>query len=245
MNGTVAQLTIPGSINALLAALFLLASFGLVAARQMQADLRIFIVQSLLLAASAFLLAIRYHSIDLAIVGVLDLLVKPLIIPWWLRRTVPGEVYTRREINQTVNVPTSLLISIALVVWAYSGAHGLLASMPIDEYALTSLPVGLATLLLGAYTVAVRREAVSQLLGILMIENGALFAGIAIVPTLPLFAELATAIDVGIFGIIMGLLTRAIHARVGTTNVRALTRLQEAPLEETEARARVARSAGP
>jgi hypothetical protein len=52
---------------------------------------------------------------------------------------------------------------------------------------------------------------------------------------------LATAIDVGIFAIVMGLLTRAIHERVGTTDVATLNRLQEtAPATTGQGAARVA-----
>ena len=236
MIGDTAHLTVLSSLNALVAGFFLLAAFGIVATRQMQASLKIFIAQSLLLAASAFILSVRYASVDLFIVGLLDLLTKPILIPWWLRRALAREVYTRREIDQSINIPMSLLIAMALIIFAYSIARGLLAAAPPDPFSAVNLPVGLAGLLLGAYTVTVRREAVSQMLGILAIENGAFFAGIAIVPNLPLIAELAAAVDVLLIGIVMGLLTRAIHERVGTTEVATLVRLQEAPVPQVPVR---------
>ena len=68
-----------------------------------------------------------------------------------------------------------------------------------------------------------------MLLGLLAMENSAFLAGIAIVPELPLIAELAIAFDVLMLSFILGLLTRTIHERIGTTEVGMLTTLKEEP----------------
>ena len=72
-----------------------------------------------------------------------------------------------------------------------------------------------------------RREAVPQLLGLLAVENGVFFAGIAIVPNLSVIAELAAAADVPVITLVIGLLTRRIHKRLGTTSVGQLAALRE------------------
>jgi len=213
-------------LNALVGGFFLLSAFGLVATRQMQGCLRFFIIQSLLLAASALLLSFFYGSPHLWIVGLLNLLTKPLLIPWLLRRTVREEVYPRREISQVLNIPASLLIALALAIVAYFLARPLLAAVE-GSVAETNLPIGLAGLLLGIYTLAVRREALPQLIGLLAMENGAFFVGIAIAPELPLIAELVTAFDVLILAFVVGVLTRTIHEHIGTTEVGALAALKE------------------
>ena len=97
----------------------------------------------------------------------------------------------------------------------------------IGPYERVNLPIGTAALLLGAYTIAVRREAVPQVIGILAMENGAFFAGISIAPGLPVIAELAAAFDVLIIALVMGLLTRKIHEQTGTTTVGGMTALRE------------------
>ena len=66
-----------------------------------------------------------------------------------------------------------------------------------------------------------------QLLGLLAVENGVFFAGIAIVPTLPVIAELAAAVDVPVIALVVGLLVRRIHRRLGTTAVGRLAALRE------------------
>ena len=85
-----------------------------------------------------------------------------------------------------------------------------------------NVPIGLAGLLLGAFTLVTRREAVPQLIGILAMENGAFLAGVAIAPGLPLIAELAASFDVLVIVLVMGILTQAIHEQIGTTGIVTL-----------------------
>jgi hydrogenase-4 component E len=80
---------------------------------------------------------------------------------------------------------------------------------------------------LGIFTVVARREAVPQLLGLLALENGVFFAGVAIVPDLPVIAELAAAVDVPVVALVVGLLTRQIRQVVGMTAVGLLASLRE------------------
>ena len=221
-----AGLSLITKLDALAAGLFLLAAFGLVAMRQVLASLNIFIVQSVLLAISASLLATLYGSVHLAGVAAITLATKAILIPWLLRRATGREIYARREISQALNIPTSLLIALGLAILAYFVASPLLTATA-DPIIKANLPIGIAGLLLGSYVVIVRREAVPQVIGILSMENGAFLAGVAIAPNLPLIAELAAAFDVLVIALVMGLLARRIHKRIGTTAVGWLASLKE------------------
>jgi hydrogenase-4 component E len=213
-------------LNALVGGLFLLATFSLVAMRQVNACLRMFIILSILLAASAFLLSAQYQNWHLVVIGVVDIVTKAVVIPWLLRRSLRDEVYTRREITQVLNIPTSLLIALGLTVVAYLLSMTLLAIGDGITMGL-NLPIGLAGLLIGGLTAAVRREAVPLFLGLLAMENSAFFAGIGVAPEMPLIAEVSIAFDVVILVFIVSVLTHAVHERVGTTEVGALTALKE------------------
>jgi len=213
-------------LAALVGGLFLLATFGMVVTRQVQGCLRYFILQSVLLCASALLLGLRLHSWHVFAVGVIDLINKPFIVPWLLRRTVREEIFSRREVTQVLNIPTSLLIASLLVLIAYGLARPLL-HVADGSYISINLPIGLAGLFVGAYTASVRREAVPLFLGLLAMENAALFAGFAIAPKLPMLVELAVIFDVLIVVFVFGILTRAVHEHIGTTEVGTLTLLKE------------------
>src|SRR6266568_3571427 len=214
------------ALDALTGALSLLTAIGVVATRQVLASLQLFIMQSLLLTASAVLLGIALGSAHLFAVAAITIATKTLMIPWVLRHTVSAEVYRTREIERVLNIPTSLLIAAVLIVVAYVVAYPLIAAVEVP-FARINLPLGIAAVFLGAFTIAVRREAVPQLLGLLAVENGVFFAGIAIVPDLPVIAELAAAVDVPVITLVIGLLTRRIHRRLGTTSVGHLTALRE------------------
>ena len=97
------------------------------------------------------------------------------------------------------------------MVLAYFVANPLLGAVKAP-FARINLPLGMAAMFLGVFTVVVRREAVPQLLGLLAVENGVFFAGIAIVPDLPVIAELAAAVDVPVVASVVGLLVAA-HSR--------------------------------
>jgi len=212
--------------NALAGGLFLLCTFGMVATRQVQGCMRFFIWQSIFLAASALCLGLRPLSWHLLAMAAINLINKPILIPWLLRRTVPEEIYTRREISQVINIPISLLVALGLAVSSYFLCEPLVRVSTYRPIGV-NLPIGLAALLLGAYTLTVRREAVPQLLGLLSMENGAFFTSITIAPELHLFIELVIAFDVLIAVFVIGVLTRAIHEHIGTTEVGSLSVLKE------------------
>lgn len=223
---TSSSFSIISALDALAGALFLLTALGVVATRQVLASLQLFVAQSLLLTFSAVLLGIATGSIHLLAVAAITIGTKTLMIPWLLRRTVSAEVYRTREIERVLNVPISLLIASVVIVLAYFIASPLLSAVEVP-FARINLPLGLAAMFLGAFTIVVRREAVPQLLGLLAVENGVFFAGIAIVPTLSVIAELAAAVDVPVLALVVGLLVRRIHRRLGTTAVGRLAALRE------------------
>lgn len=216
------------NLNALATGLFLLTAFGMVAMRQVRGCLNLFILQSVLLAASAVLLGLRYSAGDLYGVAIVGIVSKVILLPWLLRKTAPAEIYTRREVDQVLNIPTALLIALALVILSYFLALPLLNAVA-PEFRGPNLPIGIAGLLLGAFTITVRREAVPLLLGLLAMENGAFLAGIALARHLPLLVELAIATDGLIVVFIVGVLTRAIQKQVGTTAVGEMASLKETP----------------
>jgi len=205
------------ALNDLAGGLFLLTAVALVVVRQVQACLAAFVLESVLLAASAFILAAASGIPDLVAVGLITIAVKAVLLPWLLRGTVPEEIYTRRELSQLVNVPASLLIALALTLAAYLIAVPLAPAQ--DAFIRVNLPIGLAGLFISALSLVTRREAVPQLVGLLAMENGAFLAGVSIAPDLPLIAELAASFDVLVIVLVMGILTRAIHEHVGTTDI--------------------------
>ena len=216
--------TLIADLNALCGVLFLLTAFMMITARQAQAVLHIFIAQALLLTASTALLAVGKRSPELAAIALITLVAKPALIPWLLHRLLSPALRARREVATTINVPTSLLIALTISVLAYFLTRPLLDGA--DAVVAVNLPIGLDVLLLGVYTLAIRREALPQLLSLMVIDNGAFFSGIALTTSSAL-VEFAAALAGLMVVMIVALLTRTIAKLMSSTEVATLTALRE------------------
>lgn len=212
--------------DSLLTVLVGLAALGLVISRQMAALLRLFVAQSILLAGSATVLAFGLPSEHLYLFAAITIAIKVVLIPLVLRAVATREIYAEREIDQVLSIPMALLVAAVLAVVAWTLVRPLADTLGSETLVL-HVSVGAVVLLLGAFTVAVRREAVAQLFGLLAMENGALLAGIALVPSLNAIVEVGLAIDVPVVALVVGLLIRTIHEETGSTRVGHLRELKD------------------
>ncbi len=212
------------ALNTVVAALFILVTFLLMVSRQIQSVLRAFVWQSLLLALSTLILAVLHGSLELVFVAAITVAAKAVVIPAVLTRTLGPELRARREIASAVNVPVSLLLMLGLSVFSYFLVAPLLTGG--TPGASVNLPLGLAALLIAVYTLAIRREAVAQVLGLMAIDNGAFFAGVAITSSSAI-VEMAAGLEGVMVVLVVAILTRTIAQRVGSTRVDTLQDLKE------------------
>jgi hydrogenase-4 component E len=195
------------------------------ATRQVTASMNMFIRQAILLSLSALLQAYVFHSPELLLVAALTVVSKAVIVPWVLKRTLgDGALTSRREVDLAVSVPGSLIIALGISLLAYVEAQPLVGSGL--SFVSINLPVGLAVLLISVYALSVRREALPQFIALLMLDNGAFFAGVAIATSSPLW-ELVAALEAVVVAVIVILLTKTISERMGTTAVSCLAGLRE------------------
>jgi len=218
------SLSVVASLNTLFGVLFLLTTFMMLALRQTQAILHAYVAQALLLAASTVLLAIASGSTELAIVALITLVAKPVLVPVLIVRLLAPALRAKREVQAVINVPAALSLALAISVLAYFVTQPLLPGA--DPIVQVNVPIGLDVLLLGVVMLAIRREAVPQLMSLMVIDNGAFFAGIAITTSSAL-VEFAAALEGVMVVMIVALLTRTIARFVGSTEVGALSALRE------------------
>lgn len=215
------------AIDGFIAALFVIFGLGIIVTRQMLGALYLFMLHALTMSASALLLGIALGSPHLLWVAAITFVTKVIAIPLVLRWSAGAEIYERREVDQVLTIPVSILVAAALALVAWIVAAPLVHAIPDRPFAAINLPTGLMAVFFGAMTVAVRREAVAQLMGILIMESGAFFASISIVNDLSIIAEIAAAVDVPIAALVIGLLIRSIRQVTGMTRVGLLAELKE------------------
>jgi len=106
----------------LMAALVLVLQLAMVGQRWLVTNIRIFAVQSLLLAAIAATIAWFNHAPHIYIAAVLTLLVKVILAPLLLENLV-DRIGIQKEIDPVINVPLSILISGGLTLVGYTVAE--------------------------------------------------------------------------------------------------------------------------
>jgi formate hydrogenlyase subunit 4/hydrogenase-4 membrane subunit HyfE len=190
-----AQLTVYGAIASVIAVGVLLLAFGMLRSQDVWEQLRLYAFGSALIAVLAFAAAATGHGNSLYALGAVTLGFKALIVPLGIGVVLRNlEVPTR--VPSVIGAPTMVLLGIALSSFSFLA----LARLQIDQHAgalpLSALAVAVAVVLVAFLLMIARPYAPSQVLGFLVLENGASLAGLVVAPGLPLILALLLLFDV-------------------------------------------------
>jgi hydrogenase-4 component E len=157
------------------------------------------------------------------LVGGSALGLKAVLIPWWLLRAMRA-AGVRREVEPFVTTHVSVSIAAGLVVIAFVLPP--ILALPLGETAPLYLPTAFATLLLGFLVIVSKRTAIMQVVGYLLIENGAFVFGQSVAALLPYIVELGVLLDllVGVF--VMGIVIHRIGREFDHIDVERLNLLK-------------------
>jgi len=215
--------TIASQLLQALGAVLILTAFWMLAARRLADYLQAYAVQSVGVALVAATVGVLAGSLELLVVAALTVLVKVLTIPGILS-SVARRLPVQRDVRTALNLPTSLLIGVALVVLAFLVSPSVVApSTFLDE---PPLAISLALVLIGLFLISSRRHVLAQVVGLLTIENGLFSGAIAIAYGMPLIVELGILFDVLVAVIVLGLLVTMIHRHIVTADTAELRRLR-------------------
>jgi hydrogenase-4 component E len=208
----------------LAASVVLLAAVVTLWRRSLQAIVRALAVQGVALAGVAGVLGLHHHDPGLLVVALLVLAAKALVIPVLLLRVVqqdPGS----RETQPLVNVPASLVAAGALTFLAFAASRAVTALVPTAAGRL--IPLGIAAMLVGFFALVTRRKAVSQIVGVLLVDNGVALVAFLATAGVPLLVELGASLDVLLAVIVLQVLAIQLHARLGSSDLDQLTELHD------------------
>ena len=212
----------------LMAALVLVLQILMVAQRGLVTNIRAFGVQSFLLAAIAVTIAYFNRAPHIYIAAALTLVFKAILLPVGLERLVT-KIEIRREIEPFVNVPISVILSGLLTLLAYVVAESF--HRPEEATAPASLghntlAVAIALFLIGFFMMVNRRKALTQVLGLLSLENGILLAAISLTYGMPLIVEIGIFFDVLVAALLLAILIYRIRETFDSMDVSRLRRLR-------------------
>jgi hydrogenase-4 component E len=124
-----------------------------------------------------------------------------------------------REIETVVGIGPTMLLGIGLV--ALSMVVMLKAAAAADPLAREDLAFALSVLLLGLLMMVTRRNAVSQIVGFMSLENGLILAATG-AKGMPLVVEISIAFSVLIAFIVIGVFLFRIRERFDSVELQAL-----------------------
>jgi hydrogenase-4 component E len=208
----------------LLAALLLLIAFAMLTQRRILSLINLFAWQGAVLALSTFVVAWSTAQHHLYYSAGLTLLLKVILLPWLLHRLI-RRLNVRWDVETLINIPTTMLVGIALVIFAFNLAA------PISQLAegITRglIGIALASVLLSMLMMLTRRKAVSQVVAFLSLENGLFFAATSATQGMPLVVELGIALDVLVATFIFGIFFFQIRETFDSLDITHMEKLKD------------------
>jgi hydrogenase-4 component E len=208
----------------LLGALLLILAFGMIAQRRILSLIHLFTLQGATLALATAVVGYVTHQPHLYISSAVTFVLKVLVIPWLLHRLIK-RLDIRWEQETLINIPTTMLIGIVVVIFAFNLA------LPISRLSSTlasgTLGIALACVMLSLLMMITRAKAVPQVIGFLSMENGLFFAATSATYGMPMVVELGIALDVLIGVLILGVFMFQIREQFDSLDIRHLEQLKE------------------
>ena len=207
----------------LLAAGMLVTAYLMVGQKALFTAIRLYGLQSLLLGGVAVVMALGDHRPHLFASAALTIGLKGALIPWFLMRVI-DRIGIHREIQPYVNIPSSLLICLALTVVGYRVSAGLAEDQSGPTHHV--IGVALSMVLMGLFLMVSRRKAVTQILALLVVENAVFLVALGATTGMPLVVELGISFDVLLAVLVLGILVHRIADRFESMDVSRLSKLK-------------------
>jgi hydrogenase-4 component E len=206
-----------------LAAGMLVFQLLLVVQRMLLTNIRLFALQSLLLAAIAGVVAYVNNAPHVYVVAVLTIIGKVVFLPWLLDRQV-RRIGTTQEIEPLLNATTSMLLCGGLTLLSHIVARPFTV---LERLGNNTLSIAMTLVLTGFLLMFNRRKAITQVLALLTVENGVMLAVIALTTYgMPLVVELGIFFDVMVAVMVLGLLVYRIRESFDSMDTSKLNQLK-------------------
>ena len=211
---------LPLDVAHMLAGGLVLVSFLLLYQDRMFALLKVFALHSLVLAVAVAWQAHIQDAPHLYITATIAVALKVVVIPAAFFQMMK-RLNIHRDIETVVGIGPTMLAGMGLV--ALSIVLMLRVTETAGTLAREDLAFALAVILLGLLMMVTRRNAISQVIAFMSIENGLILAATG-AQGMPLVVEISVAFSVLVALIVIGIFLFRIRERFDTVDVHALDR---------------------
>lgn len=202
----------------LIGAVILMMSFGLLYQRRMTAVIRTYSLQAMVLALAAAWQAFVQEAPHLYVSALIALLFKGVAVPFaldWLVRRLG----IHRTVETALGIGPTMIAGVALV------ALSIVLVLPVTASAAAmtreNLALAMSVVLLGLLMMITRRNAVTQVVGFMSLENGLILAAVG-ARGMPLVVEISVAFSVLVAMALFGIFFFRIRERFDSLDVAYL-----------------------
>lgn len=202
----------------LIGATVLMAGFGMLYQRRLFAVLNTFAFQALALAAAAAWQAHVQNAPHLYATAAIALIFKAIAVPLALHWLI-DRLGIHKTVETALSIGWTMIVGVALVALAIM----LVLPVTAKAAALTreSLSIAMSVVLLGMLMMITRRNAVTQVIGFMALENGLILAAVS-AKGMPLVVEISIAFSVLVAMTVFGIFFFRIRERFDSLDLHFL-----------------------
>jgi hydrogenase-4 component E len=127
-------------------------------------------------------------------------------------------------VRSLISLPAGALICGGLVVLAFSQTRALFGSR--GDILAACLPVSVAVTLIGLFVMVTRRQALMQVVGLVLLENAIFLAAVSLTYGMPLVVETGVLLDLMAGVVVLGLFVQRLEEALGEADTTQLTGLK-------------------
>lgn len=200
----------------------LLTAIAMSSIKRLESCVKAYTLNSWLLSLLIAVVAFMVGEVHLYIASFVTLLSKGILIPIFLRKIV-RQMKVTHEVEPYISNALSLTISGILVAVVYAS---LKEGIFVTGFSKNVLQISIAVILIGLFIMITRRKAITQVIGLLFMENGLFLAGFSLTFGMPTIIELGVLFDMLIGVIILGIFAVQIKRAFSSSDLDRLTILK-------------------
>lgn len=218
------QIIVNSQIIDVLAVLMLMSTIMSIGTSRLKTCIWAYAFRSFVLVWVSGLIAYFSGIHHIYITTAITLVVKVIIIPGFLFYIV-DKVNIKKEVESFVNYTLSLVISCGIILIAFYATQNIIQFE--NTFMRHCLPISISITLIGFFTMISRKKAITQILGLVTMEDGLFFAALSTSYGMPLIVELGVFFDILVSVIIMGIYVYRIKESFDTIDTGFLRELRE------------------
>lgn len=200
----------------------LLTALSMNGLKRLESYINAYFLNSLFLSLLIVAVAFFKSEMHLLLAGVLNFLTKCILITLFIRKIVKDMKVTH-DVEPLISNSLSLIISGIIIAIVYSA---ITKGVYVTGFSENTLQISVAVILISLFIMISRKKAITQVIGLLFMENGLFLAGFSLTYGMPLIIEVGIFFDMLMGVIILGIFTVQIKKIFSSTDLDKLTKLK-------------------